>query len=290
MLTDVFGVRVQFVMGMTDIDDKIIARANECGVEPGVLAARFEGRFVEDMRMLGVRPPEATLRVSEHVDEIIAYIDGIMARGMAYESHQGVQFDTRAFGDSYGACFGNQSHVDAGAPEGASGSSSVDDDTGGSSAKGGKRDARDFALWKAAKPGEPSWPSPWGDGRPGWHIECSAMAHAVLGGQLDLHSGGVDLAFPHHTNEIAQCEAFHGAAGSIVAGEGGAASYQSPWVKAFVHTGHVYISGRKMSKSLKNFITIRELLQVCCGCARPWRGRQPRLTRVALGDSVCHTR
>ena len=146
MLTDVFGVRVQFVMGMTDIDDKIIARANECGVEPGVLAARFEGRFVEDMRMLGVRPPEATLRVSEHVDEIIAYIDGIMARGMAYESHQGVQFDTRAFGDSYGACFGTQSHVDAGAPEGASGSSSVDDDTGGSSAKGGKRDARDFVT------------------------------------------------------------------------------------------------------------------------------------------------
>lgn len=231
---DVFGQDVFLVMGVTDVDDKIIARARESGEDPLRLARRFEERFFEDMDALGVRRPDALTRVSEHVDDVQRYISGIEARNLAYSTGDGVFFDVAAFGDGYGTLAPEE--VRRGGHEGHSAEAAALE----------KRNPRDFALWKAARPGEPAWDSPWGPGRPGWHIECSAMSHRVLGPAFELHTGGEDLKFPHHTNEIAQCEAHAGCAGH--------------WVRCFAHTGHVRIAGRKMSKSLKNFVTVREAL------------------------------
>jgi cysteinyl-tRNA synthetase len=205
------------------------------------LAAFWEGEFLKDMKALNVRPASLMTRVTEFVPQVVDCVQEIIKNGYAYEAQGSVYFDVASFSGQKGHLYaklcpwsaGNCNFFEEG--EGALGVQLA-----------GKKDPRDFALWKAGKAGEPVWESPWGPGRPGWHIECSAMAAAVVPGTLDIHSGGIDLAFPHHDNELAQAEAF----------------YESEqWVNYFMHAGHVHIEGHKMSKSLKNFITIREALE-----------------------------
>ncbi|XP_047659276.1 probable cysteine--tRNA ligase, mitochondrial isoform X2 [Tachysurus fulvidraco] len=230
ILTRIFGINITHVMVITDIDDKIIQRSIEESISPLVLARTYEEDFKRDMLALKVLPPVVYVRVTEHIPQIIAFIEGIIRNGNAYTTSQGdVYFDTQSIGSRYGklANMGN---------------------TAGVSVSKDKRDPRDFALWKALKPFEPFWESPWGRGRPGWHIECSTIASSVFGSQLDIHSGGIDLAFPHHENEIAQCEAYHKC---------------EQWGNYFLHSGHLHLKGsaEKMSKSLKNYITIKEFLQ-----------------------------
>ncbi|KAF6262603.1 tRNA synthetases class I (C) catalytic domain-containing protein [Scenedesmus sp. NREL 46B-D3] len=204
-------------------------------------AAKYEGEFFEDMAALGVRCPDVLTRVVEFLPEIIAYVQRIVDNGMGYESNGSVYFDTVKFreaGHVYGKC--KPSSV---------GNATLASESEANFETSEKRSQQDFALWKAAKPGEPSWESPWGRGRPGWHIECSAMASKVIGAKMDIHTGGEDLKFPHHDNELAQAEAFFHQDGC------------RQWVNYFLHSGHLEIEGLKMSKSLKNFITIREALQ-----------------------------
>ncbi|KAL5528718.1 CYR1_2 [Sanghuangporus sanghuang] len=205
------------------------------------LAQHWEAEFFKDMERLRVRPPDTLTRVTEYVPEIVTFIERIIENGFAYESEGSVYFDTGAFEHADGHTYpklqpgskGDRELLEEG--EGALAPKAV-----------GQRSKSDFALWKKSKPGEPSWPSAWGAGRPGWHIECSVMAGAVFGDNMDIHSGGIDLAFPHHDNELAQSEAYHQC---------------SQWVNYFLHTGHLHIEGLKMSKSLKNFITVDEILQ-----------------------------
>ena len=216
------------------------------------LTHHYEDRFMEDMRALNVEDPDIMTRVSEYIPQIISFTEKIVKNGFAYtvsdssdDSSSSVYFDISAFekaGKPYARLEPwNRNNQDLQADgEGALTKKTTQ-----------KRSDADFALWKSSKPGEPIWPSPWGKGRPGWHVECSAMASAVLGGQMDIHSGGIDLCFPHHDNELAQSEAYW------ARGEG----QDSQWVNYFLHTGHLSISGSKMSKSLKNFITIREALE-----------------------------
>lgn len=204
------------------------------------LAVYWEGRFFKDMERLRVRYPDTVTRVTEYVPEVVEFVQGIIKNGYGYEFESSVYFDTGAFDSSDRHDYAKLEPWSKGNRE------LLEEGEGVLSSTSGRRSASDFALWKASKPGEPSWPSPWGPGRPGWHIECSVMASAILGDRLDIHSGGIDLAFPHHDNEIAQSEAYH---------ECGA------WVNYFIHTGHLHIEGLKMSKSLKNFITIDEILQ-----------------------------
>lgn len=233
------GAEVEYAMGVTDIDDKIIGRAVELGVSPLELARTEEHAFFADMDALGCQRPNRVLRVTEHLAEILAFIADIEAEGLAYEAEGSVWFDVNQLGDLYGIFTEGK---------GTSAAAAAAAET--TPAESVKRDPRDFALWKAAKPGEPSWESKWGPGRPGWHIECSAMTRAAFGDYLDLHAGGIDLAFPHHENEVAQ---WRGARCASVRGE--------TWCSCWFHTGHVHIEGRKMSKSLKNFITVREMLE-----------------------------
>lgn len=203
-------------------------------------AAEYEAAFLEDMEILGVRPPTVMTRVSEYIPEIIHYVEKIVSQGFAYVASEGsVYFDTQAFRKA-GHTYGKLNPWAVGA---------VDNNAAGdgneTSNENLKRHPSDFALWKAAKPGEPMWDSPWGAGRPGWHIECSAMASSIIGSTIDIHTGGEDLRFPHHDNELAQAEAFYHDQGCC------------QWVNYFLHSGHLGIEGLKMSKSLKNFITIR---------------------------------
>uniref|UniRef100_A0ABI7WHL0 cysteine--tRNA ligase n=1 Tax=Felis catus TaxID=9685 RepID=A0ABI7WHL0_FELCA len=231
ILTRVFGCNIIMVMGITDVDDKIIKRASEMNVSPASLANLYEENFKQDMAALKVLPPTVYLRVTENIPHIISFIEGIIANGHAYSTAQGnVYFDLRSRGDRYGKLVGA---VPSPATE------PVDSD---------KRHPSDFALWKAAKPREVFWASPWGNGRPGWHIECSTISSLVFGSRLDIHSGGMDLAFPHHENEIAQCEAFHQC---------------RQWGNYFLHSGHLHVKGKeeKMSKSLKNYITVKDFLK-----------------------------
>lgn len=230
ILARMFGITVIHAMVITDIDDKIIKRSLEENVSPTVLARMYEEEFQKDMLSLQVIPPTVYLRVTENVPHIVAFIERIIQNGHAYATKEGnVYFDIQSIGDHYGKFLGA---VDA------------QTEPGGSD----KRDSRDFALWKQSKPQEPSWGSPWGRGRPGWHIECSTIASLVFGSQLDIHSGGIDLAFPHHENEIAQSEAHHQC---------------GQWGNYFLHSGHLHLKGstEKMSKSLKNYITIKDFLQ-----------------------------
>ncbi|KNC76698.1 cysteinyl-tRNA synthetase, variant, partial [Sphaeroforma arctica JP610] len=203
------------------------------------LSAFWEADYMEDMDALKVLPPDCLTRVSEYVPEIVEYVEKIIANGYGYESQGSVYFDVKAFDANplhdYAKCV----------PEAANDLGLLAEGEGALSSGGVKKSPQDFALWKASKPGEPSWASPWGKGRPGWHIECSAMASDVIPGKLDVHCGGMDLMFPHHDNEIAQAEAYYGC---------------RQWVNYFLHAGHLEIEGRKMSKSLKNFITIKEAL------------------------------
>ncbi|XP_036413017.1 probable cysteine--tRNA ligase, mitochondrial [Colossoma macropomum] len=230
ILTRLFGINVTHVMVITDIDDKIIQRSLEENISPFVLARMYEEEFKRDMMALKVLPPAVYMRVTENIPQIVAFIERIIGNGHAYATGQGdVYFDTRSISSRYGKLVNFGDAVEA---------PGVKD----------KRDPRDFALWKASKPQEPYWMSPWGRGRPGWHIECSTIASSVFGSQLDIHSGGIDLAFPHHENEIAQCEAYHKC---------------DQWGNYFLHSGHLHLKGssEKMSKSLKNYITIKDYLQ-----------------------------
>lgn len=203
----------------------------------------YEAEYLADMKALGIKTPDVLTRVTEYVPEVVAMCEKIISNGFAYESQGSVYFDVDAFDRAKNhhyaklmpLAYGNQALLAEG--------------EGGLSEKATalqRKSPNDFALWKSSKPGEPAWPSPWGLGRPGWHIECSAMAGDVLGDSLDIHAGGCDLKFPHHDNELAQSEAFFD---------------NEQWVNYFLHTGHLHIDNLKMSKSLKNFITIREMLE-----------------------------
>ncbi|MCH9027549.1 MAG: cysteine--tRNA ligase [Proteobacteria bacterium] len=225
------GYQLTYVRNITDIDDKIIARANENGEDIDALTARFIEAMNEDCAALDILPPTHEPRATETMDAIIAMIEALEKRGYAYRGDNGDVYYAVAKFDGYGALSGrNPADLRAGAR--------VEPDPH-------KRDPLDFVLWKTAKPGEPSWPSPWGDGRPGWHIECSAMATKVLGNVFDIHGGGMDLKFPHHENEIAQS----------------CAATDEDFAKLWMHNGFVRVDNRKMSKSLGNFFTLREIFK-----------------------------
>jgi len=223
------GYKVTFIRNFTDIDDKIIKRAQEQNTTCDELSGRFIRMFHEDMTALGVLPPTAEPKATEHVGEIISLIEDLIAKGLAYQVDGDVYYRISAF-PAYGSLSGrNLEDMQAGARV------SVNEE---------KEHPMDFALWKGSKPGEPTWESPWGPGRPGWHIECSAMSRKYLGNSFDIHGGGKDLVFPHHENELAQSA---GASGE-------------EFVRYWVHHGFVTIKDEKMSKSLGNFLTIREVL------------------------------
>ncbi len=219
------------MQNFTDIDDKIIVRANALGIPAEELAERFIEEYFEDMDALNIKRADAYPRATEEVPDIIRVVQGLIEKGHAYELNGDVYFRVRST-DSYGKL----SHRN------------LDDMSAGARIEidQAKECPLDFALWKAAKHGEPSWESPWGGGRPGWHIECSVMSLKYLGNTLDIHGGGQDLIFPHHENEIAQSEAFTGSV---------------PFVKYWMHNGLLQLGQDKMSKSLGNLITVRELLQ-----------------------------
>lgn len=224
------GYALVEAMNFTDIDDKIINRARETGEDWKAVAERFIHEFWVDMDALGNERVELYPRATEHIPEMIAHIEGLIAKGYAYESEGDIYYAVTRF-DAYGQLSGRTlDQMQAGARV------EVDEK---------KRHPMDFALWKASKPGEPSWDSPWGPGRPGWHIECSAMARKHLGDTIDIHTGGSDLLFPHHENEVAQSEALT----------------EKTFARYWLHNGFVAVGGEKMSKSLGNFTTIRELLK-----------------------------
>ncbi len=225
------GYEVTFVQNFTDIDDKMINRANEEGISVKELGDRMIEEYFTDARALGVRAATVHPRATEHIGQIIEIVKTLIERGMAYEVNGDVYYDTSAF-PGYGKLSGQ----------------SIDDLTAGARVDvvdDVKKNAADFALWKAQKPGEPAWDSPWGMGRPGWHIECSAMSTTYLGDTFDIHCGGQDLIFPHHENEVAQSE---GASGK-------------PFAKYWMHNGFLNIDNQKMSKSLNNFFTVRDILK-----------------------------
>ena len=224
------GYKVTFVQNFTDIDDKMIRRANEEGITVKELGDRFIAEYYKDAQALGIRPATVHPRATEHIPQIIALVQKLIDKGLAYEVNGDVYFDTAAF-PAYGCLSGqNLEDLEAGAR--------VDVDSA-------KKNPADFAVWKAQKPGEPAWSSPWGMGRPGWHIECSAMSMAYLGETFDIHCGGKDLLFPHHENEVAQSE---GATGK-------------PYVHYWMHNGFINVNNEKMSKSLGNFFTVRDILK-----------------------------
>ena len=231
------------------------------------LTKKYEARFMEDIMELNCLMPDTITRVSEYVPKIVSFVEKIEQNGFTYKTSDGsVYFDIKAFENA------NHSYAKLEPWNRNDGALQADGEGALSSKSTEKRSDSDFVLWKASKAGEPSWPSPWGDGRPGWHIECSAMASDVLGRVLDIHSGGIDLAFPHHDNELAQSEAYwHHAADS-------AAAQQKQWVNYFLHMGHLSIQGSKMSKSLKNYITIREALS-----KKDWTSRSLRVVFLLTG-------
>ncbi|MFA5356223.1 MAG: cysteine--tRNA ligase [Candidatus Omnitrophota bacterium] len=224
------GFDVKFVRNITDIDDKIINRANELKTDWKELVSRYIDRYYEDLKELGIKKGDHEPRATDNIPGMIKYIEGLMAKGFAYATDSGVYFNVRKFTD-YGKLSGQ------GIDQMQSGARIESDEN--------KQDPLDFALWKISKPGEPSWESPWGAGRPGWHIECSVMSQEFLKTDtLDIHAGGRDLIFPHHENEIAQAEALTG----------------KPFAKYWMHHGLLTINGQKMSKSLGNFVTIKDFL------------------------------
>jgi len=225
------GYEVKYVRNITDIDDKIIARSQEAGVPALELASRFADEYHRDMADLNLLPPDVEPRVQDHMAEIIVLVESLVAKGLAYAVQGDVYYRVAAF-KGYGKL--SKRHLEE-MLEGAGSRIEVDER---------KESPLDFALWKAAKPGEPSWESPWGPGRPGWHIECSSMSSTHLGDSFDIHCGGRDLVFPHHENEIAQSQ-----------GAPGADTFARFWV----HNGFINFAGEKMSKSLGNFFTTREI-------------------------------
>jgi cysteinyl-tRNA synthetase len=224
------GWDVTFVRNFTDIDDKIIKRANEEGVDCKTVAEKYIGEFNIDMGRLGLEKPSFEPRATEHIPEMIQLISTLIQKGFAYQGGGDIFFSVEKFKDYGKLSKRNLEDMQAGAR--------VDIDEK-------KENPLDFALWKASKPGEPFWESPWGKGRPGWHIECSVMSQKYLGETFDIHGGGRDLTFPHHENEIAQSEAATG----------------KPFVRYWIHNGFVNINKEKMSKSLGNILTIKEILK-----------------------------
>jgi cysteinyl-tRNA synthetase len=224
------GYRVLFVRNFTDVDDKIIKRAGDGGLTAGEVSEQYIAEYQKDMKALGILPAHVEPKATEYIPHMVALIERLLARGVAYVVNGDVYFEVKRF-PRYGHLSGkNLDELLAGARV------EVDER---------KRDPHDFALWKSAKPGEPSWESPWGPGRPGWHIECSAMSMAHLGESFDIHGGGEDLIFPHHECEIAQSEAASG----------------KPFVRYWIHNGFVQVNQEKMSKSLGNFFTIRDVFE-----------------------------
>ena len=240
------GYPLTYVRNITDIDDKIIARANENGETINELTARFIAAMNEDSDALGVLRPDIEPKATEHIGQMIAMIEDLIANGKAYPAPNGdVYYAVREFAE-YGQLSGK----------------SLDDLRAGErvDVDANKRDPLDFVLWKAAKPGEPSWESPWGNGRPGWHIECSAMGGELFGQTFDIHGGGADLQFPHHENEIAQsCGAHGGLCGHNAPHAAG--KRINSHVKYWLHNGFIRVDNEKMSKSLGNFFTIRDVLK-----------------------------
>jgi cysteinyl-tRNA synthetase len=224
------GFNVQFVSNFTDVDDKLIRAANQLGEDVPTIADRFIQAYFEDVSALGCKKADIHPRVMESMDIIIDFIAQLIEKGFAYESEGDVYFRTRSFND-----YGKLSHQ------------SIDDLQVGARIEIGekKQDDLDFALWKAAKEGEIFWDSPWGIGRPGWHIECSAMAKKYLGETIDIHAGGQDLTFPHHENEIAQSEALSG----------------KTFSRYWMHNGYINIDNEKMSKSLGNFVLVHDIIK-----------------------------
>nr|WP_234039647.1 cysteine--tRNA ligase [Corynebacterium pygosceleis] len=220
------GLDVAFLRNVTDIDDKIITKAAEAGRPWWEWAATHERAFTWAYDQLGVRPPSLEPRATGHITEMIGYMQRIIDAGHGYAADGNVYCSPTTI-EGYGRISGQR----------------LDELDQGESAGTGKRDPRDFTMWKAAKPGEPSWPTPWGDGRPGWHLECSAMATKYLGGEFDIHGGGLDLKFPHHENEAAQATA---------AGDG--------FARYWMHNGWVTMAGEKMSKSLGNVLSVPHVL------------------------------
>ena len=223
------GYEVKYVQNFTDIDDKMIRRAHEEGITVKELGERFIEEYYKDADALGIERATVNPKATEHIPEIIAMIEKLVAKGLAYACDNGdVYYNTQAFPGYGKLCGQNLEDLESGAR--------IDVDPN-------KKHPMDFALWKAQKPGEPAWDSPWGKGRPGWHIECSAMSTKYLGETIDIHCGGKDLVFPHHENEIAQSE---GATGK-------------PFVHYWMHNGFINVDNQKMSKSLGNFFTVRDI-------------------------------
>lgn len=224
------GYEVEYVSNFTDVDDKLIKRSHELNEPVPVIADRFIDAFYEDIGALNVKKATSNPRVMNHMDDIIKFIQQLVDEGYAYESDGDVYFRTRKFKD-----YGKLSHQ------------SIDDLKVGARIESGeaKEDALDFTLWKEAKPGEISWDSPFGKGRPGWHIECSVMAYHELGATIDIHAGGTDLQFPHHENEIAQSEAHN----------------HAPFANYWMHNGFININNEKMSKSLGNFVLVHDIIK-----------------------------
>ena len=239
------GFEVMQVTNFTDVDDRIIAKAAEAKVDIRDYTAKYIEAFLADQRVLGLKKPEYMVRATDHIEDMVQLIERLTAKGFTYVSEGSIYFRISQFRD-----YGKLTHVDmAGIKAGAR----VDVD------RYDKADARDFALWKAPKPGEFFWETRIGPGRPGWHIECSTMAMKYLGETIDIHSGGVDLAFPHHENEIAQSEAATG----------------KPFVRYWLHAEHLLVDSQKMSKSLGNFYTLRDLLE---------KGNKPSTLRFLLAS------
>ncbi|QPC48017.1 cysteine--tRNA ligase [Mangrovibacillus cuniculi] len=224
------GYDVHFVSNFTDVDDKLIRAANELGEDVPTIAERFIAAYHEDVSALGCKKADVHPRVTENIDIIIEFVETLIEKGFAYESSGDVYYRTRKFEG-----YGKLSHQ------------SIEDLKSGVRIEVGekKEDPLDFVLWKAAKEGEIAWDSPWGQGRPGWHIECSAMARKYLGDTIDIHAGGQDLAFPHHENEIAQSEALTG----------------KQFAKYWMHNGYININNEKMSKSLGNFVLVHDIIK-----------------------------
>lgn len=224
------GYKVKFVQNFTDIDDKMINRANEEGTSVKKVGDKYIAEYYTDADALNIERATVNPRATEYMNEIIKFVKELIDKGYAYEVDGDVYFSTKKF-EGYGKLSGqNLEDLQAGARI------NVDER---------KKDPMDFAIWKAKKPGEPAWKCPWGEGRPGWHIECSCMAKNILGNTIDIHAGGMDLAFPHHENEIAQSEALTG----------------EPFAHYWLHSAYVNVNNKKMSKSLNNFFTARDVLK-----------------------------
>jgi cysteinyl-tRNA synthetase len=251
------GYDVTYVMNYTDVDDKIIDRAKLEKIPPEGITSKYTKAFEEDMAAMGVGPADIVVKATDHVAEMVTAIEGLIEKGVAYEAGGDVWFAVESF-DGYGKLSNR----------------SLDDMRAGERIEPheGKRHPLDFALWKSAKEGEPSWPSPWGPGRPGWHIECSVMSTKYLGMAFDIHGGGSDLIFPHHENEIAQAE---GLAGS------------EPFVRYWLHAGMVQMEAQKMSKSLGNVALAHDVVEAFPGAvARYWALVGSYRSQVVFSDEA----